>query len=321
MFAICAISTLVGCRQAPVADNEPAAVNPVMSVSAQRVEIAPLARELHLLGKTVAVRHIIVRAPTAGRVSGVNLVTGDSVPRGAVIARVVNREVEATRAGLAEMQRVDPGEAARLADSIHRRTETTGVEVRSPENAVLASPAVSNGQLVNEFDPIADLIDPSTLYVEAAVPLNELAQLRAGMSAIVTSPIAAGNQFSARVGSALPIFDAATGTSRVRIDFANAERIRQADSPVEIHVTIAQSPKALVVPSAALFQDIGSEKYHLFVVGMDGKAHRREVGVGIRQGDRVEIINGIGDGDLVITSGGYALSDGLRVVVESAPAR
>ena len=58
--------------------------------------------------------------------------------------------------------------------------------------------------------------------------------------------------------------------------------------------------------------------FHVFIVGKDGRAHRVPITVGIRNPDQVQVISGLAPGDLVITSGGYALSDGLKVSVAQA---
>jgi len=48
---------------------------PVLLVAAAKAEVHPMKAELHLLGKTVATRHVIIRAPTPGRVIGLKLVS------------------------------------------------------------------------------------------------------------------------------------------------------------------------------------------------------------------------------------------------------
>ncbi len=51
------------------------------------------------------------------------------------------------------------------------------------------------------------------------------------------------------------------------------------------------------------------------MAGADGRAHRTPITAGIRDGGEVQVTSGLKAGDLVITSGGYALADGLRVTV------
>jgi HlyD family secretion protein len=54
------------------------------------------------------------------------------------------------------------------------------------------------------------------------------------------------------------------------------------------------------------------------VVGGDGAAHMKTVTVGIRLPDMVQILSGIGAGDVVIDSGGYGLQDGTKVKIGAA---
>ena len=136
------------------------------------------------------------------------------------------------------------------------------------------------------------------------------------MAATVTTPFRPGVEFPARVAALMPNFDTTSETSSVRTDFIGAERIEEAGAPVQVRIETLNVPDAIVVPASALFQDQGVDKYHLFVIGADGRAHRTDVKVGLRDHDRVQITDGVKVGDLVVTSGGYALSDGLEVRVE-----
>ena len=72
-------------------------------------------------------------------------------------------------------------------------------------------------------------------------------------------------------------------------------------------------PNSLVIPEAALFEDAGSGTNYVFVRDAAGRARRTTVTVGIRSNNRVQILAGLEQGEMVATSGGYALSDGLKV--------
>jgi len=272
-------------------------------------------QELRLLGATVAMRHITLRAPAAGRVTGLNLQSGDKVRAGEVVAHVINREIEAAEHGLEVAQQIDPAEAAALARSVNRYARGAGIEVTAPEDAIVSQRLVSSGQLVNDQEPLADLIDPKSIYVEAAVPVDDISLVRPGMSAAVTSPLDPGIDFPARVVALSPSFTQGAATSPARLDFTGPRTITEAGAPVEIRVTTISTPDAIVIPSAALFQDAANDSFYVFVAGPDGKAHRTTVAIGIRNTNAVQITAGLAAGQLVITSGGYALSDGLQVKV------
>jgi len=316
LAAAIATVLLAGCGGGGKSDEEDSKpANPTLLVSAARAEVHPMTSELRLLGKTVAMRHVIIRAPTAGRVIGMKLVSGDSVRKGQVVAHVINREIEAAEAGLAIARKIDPQDAPGLTASVQRYNHTAGIPVAAPEAGVVSAPPVSSGQMVADLDTIVDLIDPASLYIDTQVPVSQLSLIRPGMTATVTTPFRPGINFPARIDAILPSFDAASASSSVRTDFSGSERIAQANAPVEVHVETASVPDAIVVPAAALFQDQGVDRYHVFVIGSDGKAHKKDIKVGLRDKDLVQATDGIKLGDVVVTSGGYALSDGLGVHV------
>jgi multidrug efflux pump subunit AcrA (membrane-fusion protein) len=322
LFAIIglAIAAMVfaGCGGGKSAGDEGGAApaqKPVLLVTAAKAGVQPMKSEIRLLGKTAATRHVIIKSPTAGRVVGIKLVSGDWVRKGQVVARVINREIEAAEAGLAVARKIEPKEADALGKSVDRYNHSMGIPVIAPESGVVSQPPAASGQMVADLDTLVDLIDPASVYVEASVPVSQLAWVKSGMSATVTSAILPGATIPARVGPMLPTFDAATASSAMRMDFVSAQRIAESGAPVEVRVETASAPDAVVIPASALFQDPGADQYHVFLVGSDGRAHRTVVKLGIRDPQWVQVTEGIKPGDLVITSGGYALSDGLNVRV------
>ncbi len=276
--------------------------------------IAPMRREIRLLGTTVALRHIVLRAPAAGRVLAFNLQNGDAVRPGEVVAHIVNREVEAVESGLAVAKEIDPAESVSLARAARRYRDGAGIPVAATQDAIVDQRFVSSGQMVADLDPLADLIDPRSMYVEAAVPIGDLALILPGMNASVSSPILPEAELPARVAAISPNFSPGSATAPVRIEFTGA-RIEQAGAPVEVRVTTQSVPNSLVVPDAALFEDAANGTRFVFVLGTDARAHRTPVVVGIRSANRVQVISGLTQGQIVLTSGGYALSDGLRINV------
>jgi RND family efflux transporter MFP subunit len=190
--------------------------------------------------------------------------------------------------------------------------------VIAPADAIVAQRNVSSGQLVADMEQLADLIDPRTVYVEAAVPIDQLRRLRPGMDAMVSSLIQPDENFPARIAEFAPAFSAGGATFPLRLEFASDQRIKAAGAPVEVRVTTADVPDAIVMPVTALYQEASNGGFYVFVAGPDAIAHRVPVMIGVREGAQVQVISGVKAGQFVITSGGYALSEGLRVKAESA---
>lgn len=316
LLALAVALQLGACRQTgAVEGDQPPADAPVLSVTAQAAKIETVRSQIELLGITAAQRHLTLKASTNGRLVGFGLQSGDRVVRGQVVAHIINRELEAAEAGLAAAKRIDPKDASQLDSAVKRYTGGPGIPVVAPATAIVSQRLVSSGQVVAYLDPMADLIDPNSMYVEAQLPIDVEALIRPGMEATVTSAIAPGIEYGARVVAIAPSFNANSETAAARLQFTGTRRIEIANAAVRVHLITRVVPEATVIDSKALFQNANTDSYYAFVAGEDGRAHRMPVKVGIREGDRVQIIEGLRPGAMVITSGGYALADRLRVKV------
>ncbi len=288
---------------------------PVLAVTTAHVISAPMRRTLTVLGFTVALQPVILRAPTAGVVTGINLQAGDKVRKGETVAYLYNREIQAAEQGLKIARQLDHKDAAALAKSVDRYAHPHGIPIVSPQSGIVTGPPVADGQEVSYLQPIVTLINPSDIYVQASVPLENSALIERGMHVGITSPLKPGVEMPGRVAAILPEVNTASATSQVRIDFTGPARILQAGAPVEAHVITKFVPNATVIPAVALFQNAG-KGYYVFVAGSDGRAHRTPITLGIQTASRAQVTSGLHPGERVITSGGYALSDGLRISVE-----
>ncbi len=77
-------------------------------------------------------------------------------------------------------------------------------------------------------------------------------------------------------------------------------------------------PNSLVVPAAAVLTSPDGSNY-VMVAGSDNKAHQKTVKTEIKQGDQVQIVEGLAQGERVITSGAYGLPDNTKIRIEASP--
>jgi membrane fusion protein (multidrug efflux system) len=110
--------------------------------------------------------------------------------------------------------------------------------------------------------------------------------------------------------------DAATRSTRTEIAVDNEEGLLHSGQVVQLQLTRRRIPDALVIPLLAV---IPMEEGHTVFVASDGQAERRDVSLGILQGDQVQIVDGLQDGDRLIVSGHRFLAPGqkIRIVPES----
>jgi RND family efflux transporter MFP subunit len=114
-----------------------------------------------------------------------------------------------------------------------------------------------------------------------------------------------------------PALDPNSTTVEVWVQAKNPQQHLKPGTSVQVSMLAKTVPDALVIPAAALLtaQD-GSTS--VMLVGPDSHVHQKNVRVGIRQGEQVEIIEGLLAGDKVVGSGAYGLPDNTKIKVEGA---
>jgi RND family efflux transporter MFP subunit len=184
------------------------------------------------------------------------------------------------------------------------------VKARFP--GVVAKIFHNEGDLVNAtvVDPVLRVIDPSRLEVAMAVPVQDLPQVEAGQAATIVSAN------GAEPGTVLmrpTVDDPRAATADVRIAFRSPTTLA-VDSPVQAEILVAERPDVIAIPKTALIAGDDGQTFVL-IAGVDGRAHRRGVHVGMRSRDRVEIIAGVTAGDRVIVNDPADIAEATPVSV------
>ena len=110
--------------------------------------------------------------------------------------------------------------------------------------------------------------------------------------------------------------DRATGTVRLKATFANRNGALWPGRFVDVVLTLAHDPDALVIPAEAI--QTGQQGSYVFVVKDDSTVESRTVTVGRRQGGNVVIANGLAADERVVTDGQVRLAPGVKVEVKPA---
>jgi len=186
-------------------------------------------------------------------------------------------------------------------------------EVRSPIGGIVADRPLYVGDTAASGAPIVSIIDISQVVARANIPVKEAASVRVGRPATITGP---EGVLAGKVTVVSPSVDPSTTTVQIWIQAENPGEKMRPGGTVQVSIRADLIQETLLVPSAALLNsDEGGEK--VMVVGKDSIAHERKVTVGIREGNRVQILSGVTEGEKVVTSGGLGLDDKAKVTVKS----
>lgn len=187
-------------------------------------------------------------------------------------------------------------------------------EIRSPISGVVTDRPLYPGEMAAAGSPLLTVMDLSHVIAKAHIPQADAELLKVGDAGTVSAP-GLNQPVPAKVTVVSPALDPNSTTVEVWVEAANPQHELRPGSSVHISMVAQTIPDALTVPaSAVLTEPDGTTS--VMVVGSDGRAHQRDVKVGVRQDNEVQVASGLNPGERVVTVGAYGLPDNTRVQLQ-----
>lgn len=209
---------------------------------------------------------------------------------------------------------------ASAATSAARARLTQSVVVAPADGRVLTR-GVEPGQIVQPGRALLSLAVTGPVQLVAQVDERYLEQLQAGQTASVLADAFPQKRFAARVQQISPLVDAQRGAVEVKFALPDAPPpFLREDMTLSLEVETARRDSALVVPVAALRSDPQNSaalRSDVVFVARDGHVEERKVRLGLRTLEAVEVLEGLAEGDIVLT--GPAPKPGSRVRANLTP--
>jgi RND family efflux transporter MFP subunit len=196
------------------------------------------------------------------------------------------------------------------------RIQVQNTTIVSPVNGFIARRAADAGAFVSQNAPIVDVVDIGRVRLVANIVEKDLTQIQAGDDTRVEVDAYPGEMFVGRIARVSPVLDPSTRTAPVEIEIPNPGFRLKPGMYARVTVTTDQRKDALVVPTNAVV-DIGGRR-GVFVASETDTVQFRPVTVGIEENERIEILDGVEEGERVVTTGAAALRDADRVIVAGA---
>jgi HlyD family secretion protein len=188
--------------------------------------------------------------------------------------------------------------------------------VVSPVNGFVARRAVDPGAFVGQNAAIVDVVDISRVRLVANIVEKDLKQIQTGDMTRVEVDAFPGEIFSGRIARLAPVLDPATRTAPIEVEIPNPGFKLKPGMYARVTVTTDERKDALVVPTNAVVDYTG--RRGVFVASGDNTVTFRPVRVGIEESEHIEILDGVAEGDRVVTTGAAGLRDGDRVLLAGA---
>ena len=191
------------------------------------------------------------------------------------------------------------------------RLELSYTSVKAPISGVIAERSIKPGNLVQINTPIMRIVDTSRLEATLNAPEREIETLKTGQTVQLMVDALPGKTFEGRIDRVSPVVDAGSGTFRVVCAF-DGGGLLQPGMFARIRINYDQRANALVIPRNALLED-GTEPA-VFTVRAE-KASRVALKLGSVDGEWVEVLGGLKEGEPVVVAGKSALREGSAVQV------
>lgn len=307
----------------------------LVAVNTEKVSKTAINLDFSANGTFAANQDLIVAAENAGRVTRILVDEGSRVSKGQLIARIdadlLNVDVETAKANyqsaVRDLERYESafktgGVTQQQLDNARLNVQTTqarlqsanlkssDANIKSPISGIINKRFVEQGSYVNVGNQIVEIVDVSKLKLQVTANESQVVQLKLGDQVAIKSNVFSGITFTGKINFIAPKADNSLNFP-VEVELSNnTDGKLKAGMYGTAVFDFPDQAAAITVPRSAFVGSISSNK--VFVLEGD-KAKERQVIAGRNLGDRVEVIEGLKEGELVITSGQVNLVDGTEV--------
>lgn len=301
-----------------------------VTVEAGKVEALTLRDDVQAVGSLRSRQGVMLRPEVSGRVAKINFVDGQRVRQGqllvqlddtlqqaqlqqaeaqAAIARTnLQRSRELQAQGFVSQSAVDQNSAAlQVAEAqvALARAQLARMKLLAPFDATAGIKLVNLGDYLKDGADIVALEDLSSMAVDFRLPERYLARVRPAQPVELALDALPGRVFKGRVDAVDAQVDANGRSLLVRARVDNPDAVLRPGMFARARVLFAVREGALVVPEEALVP-LGDKQF-VFKLESDGQggqqARRLQARLGLRLEGKVELLDGLAAGDLVVTAG------------------
>ena len=326
-------------------------VQPPATVTAVQARVETWQPQLGAVGTLRALQGVEVSNEVAGIVKKVHFKSGDVVARGDLLLELnaddnlaqldalkaaekfaeitLIRDTDQFKAKAISRARLDASEAdleSKTAQVAQQQAIIAKKRIRAPFSGRLGVTTVNPGQYLNAAEPIVSLQNTKSLYVDFAMPQKHLGALKVGGNISLSSDAFAGERFAGRISAVNPAVDASTRNVRVEGVIDNEAGKLAPGMFVKVRLDAGAPSDYITLPQTAIgFNAYGST---VFIARKDEPddqaggetaltAQQVFVKTGDTRGDQVAILEGVKEGDMVVTSGQLKLKNGTPLIINN----
>lgn len=195
------------------------------------------------------------------------------------------------------------------------RLKLSKTKISSPLACVVKEKRVSAGDFVKNGTSLFVIIQPNPIKLRFTVPEKEVGRLKINQEVMIKVDGFPGSEFKGKVNIVFPNVEEKTRTLQVEALVPNNNGILKPGLFAKVILYTAGERNTIVVPVTSLLYE--AERVKVFVVEGD-RAKERQVKLGSKYGEMMEIIEGVKEGEKVVAIGQQNLSEGAKVSAQHA---
>ena len=186
-------------------------------------------------------------------------------------------------------------------------------QIRSSISGIITERLIDIGDRVNLNEALFVVEDFSPLWARIYLPERELSQIRIGQRAELRMQAYPQDTFQGAIKMISPTVDPESGTIKVTLEIRAHRNLLRPGMFGTVYIATETRSSAVVVPIRAIVRE--RDENRVFVIGDENRVEKREVEIGFREDNELELVSGLSEGEAVVTVGQEGLNDGYPVSV------
>ncbi|GMQ26519.1 efflux RND transporter periplasmic adaptor subunit [Algoriphagus sp. oki45] len=306
-----------------------------LPVSVIRLKNDTLRNQLQVTGTILPNETVNLRSEISGLVTQINFKEGQYVSKGTPLVYLNDDELQAQYQRLQFTQRLFESQENRQKQLLAREAisqeeydivlnqyntalsdiklveaQLAKTVIRAPFSGILGLRLISEGSVIGTNDVIVNIVNIDPIKIEFSIPERYANQVTVG-SPVFFSNEASPEEVRGEVYAFEPQVDLATRTLKLRAQSPNRDRRFLPGMFVKIRFVLEVVENALLVPAESVIPEL--DGYKVFVATQDGKVEERRIEIGTRTDTQVQVLSGLKEGELVLTTGVMQARQGMPV--------
>lgn len=298
---------------------------------------------LELQGSVETKQNLVINAEIGGILNKVYVKEGDKVAKGQLLARIDDGGMSQQLAQLqtqADLAKTTFERQKRLWDQKigseiqflqaksnyegqvsavnQMKSQVARSTIIAPFSGIIDDVITEAGSVVSPGQtPILRIVNLSDMYIQTDVPENYISDVTKGKEVKVTFPVL-GKSIDTKIRQTGNFINPDNRTFKVEIEVPNKEKEIKPNLTARLKINDYTSEEALLIPQSIISENAEGEQYIYILENVEGEkavAKQQIIKTGKTQGDVIEVLEGVKDGDQIIKEGARSVKDGQTVKI------